>query len=101
MCNPYVRVLDLLTYKVIESMVKDGLISGLPYSEVAQWEEFTKRMREAQQKEGIIHSELEAWLPINPEPFFGTNRYVQITRTIPKVSIWNRIKAAYSVFMEK
>lgn len=44
------RIVDPITYSVIESMVKDGLISGLPYSEYTQLEEFIKRMQIAQAK---------------------------------------------------
>jgi hypothetical protein len=41
------RVVSYKHYKVIESMVADGLISGAPYSEFSAFEEFTKRMRDA------------------------------------------------------
>jgi hypothetical protein len=41
------RIVDHTTYKVLESMVNDGLISGAPYSEFSQFEEFQKRMNKA------------------------------------------------------
>lgn len=43
------RIVSYKMYKVLESTVRDGLISGLPYSELNAYEEFVKRMKEAEE----------------------------------------------------
>ncbi len=44
--EPPVRYVSPKMYDVLESMVKDGLISGLPYSEFQAIDEFHRRMKE-------------------------------------------------------